>query len=421
MCDEHAAGDLAADPAAARGLALQRRHVLGLLGIGAVSAACGSGAREAGPAAAPTTSGGAPLAPESTRSQAPDLAVDPPGPLEAALLSADVLVYSQDSLDADAVGRIRAIKDVDVVEQIAMGSFYADDRQVTYAAVDPATFRRFTVQGTAQTQEVWDRVAGGEIAVEPKLGRQLQDAEGNLSISNDEDAQKIHIGAFATLLDPSRARRIDAVVNLKWAEELRMQTGNAALLGMGSPSPQSIRKELNRIAGDKASVQILGPDLDLDAAQTAILVGGSVSQAVGSFSYTANPDGTVNPDPAWIRANIASMEMPIIGSVTGHRVMLPQLRAALNDVVAAGLSKEIYTYDGCYVPRFIASDPSRGLSFHTFGTAIDLNAADNYRGIAGAMDRTVVAIFKRWGFGWGGDWNYTDPMHFELAKLVEAA
>ena len=70
--------------------------------------------------------------------------------------------------------------------------------------------------------------------------------------------------------------------------------------------------------------------------------------------------------------------------------------------------------------RFIAHDPSKGLSFHTFGTAVDLNASDNQRGTPGRMDRAVVAIFKRWGFAWRGDWHYTDPMHFELASLVKA-
>ena len=39
-------------------------------------------------------------------------------------------------------------------------------------------------------------------------------------------------------------------------------------------------------------------------------------------------------------------------------------------------------------------------------------------GTVGEMDRTVVSIFKKWGFAWGGDWSYTDPMHFELARLV---
>ena len=36
----------------------------------------------------------------------------------------------------------------------------------------------------------------------------------------------------------------------------------------------------------------------------------------------------------------------------------------------------------------------------------------------GEIDRDVVAIFKRWGFAWGGDWSYTDPMHFELREIV---
>ena len=43
----------------------------------------------------------------------------------------------------------------------------------------------------------------------------------------------------------------------------------------------------------------------------------------------------------------------------------------------------------------------------------------NQRGTVGEMDRGVVAIFKKWGFAWGGDWSYTDPMHFEMDRLVQ--
>ena len=84
----------------------------------------------------------------------------------------------------------------------------------------------------------------------------------------------------------------------------------------------------------------------------------------------------------------------------------------------AGLSKSIYQYGGCYVPRYIAG--SHTLSFHSFGTAIDLNVPDNQRGTVGKMDRRVVDIFRHWGFAWGGYWHYTDPMHFELASLVKS-
>jgi len=72
------------------------------------------------------------------------------------------------------------------------------------------------------------------------------------------------------------------------------------------------------------------------------------------------------------------------------------------------------------VPRFIAKDPAKGLSFHTFGTAIDLNVPGNQRGTVGTIDRRVVRIFEQWGFNWGGNWRYTDPMHFELARIVKA-
>ncbi|WP_445256346.1 M15 family metallopeptidase [Nocardioides aurantiacus] len=415
MCEEHQPGP-----------GLGRRPLLAILGLGAVTTACGSsGGDDQRRASAPTTPGASSGddgggGKSAQPAAGPDMAVDPPGELEGALRSSDFLVYGKGPLEEEAFAQMLDIEGVQQVEKIAIASFYVDDAQVTYAAVDPATFRRFTMAGTAQTQAVWDRVAAGEIAVEPKIGRKLQSKDGYLEIGNESDSQRIHIGAYAGLLPETVARRIDAVVNVKWGEELGMKLGNAALVGLGRTSPQKIRKKLQAAAGDGASILILGPNLDIKAQQTVVLSGGSVAQAVGSFSYRANPDGSVTPDPAWVAANIRSMSMPIIGDVTGHRVMLPQLKGALEEVVTQGLSSKIYTYDGCYVPRFIGRDPSRGLSFHTYGTAIDLNAADNYRGIAGAMDRTVVSIFKRWGFAWGGDWNYTDPMHFELAKLRKA-
>ena len=82
--------------------------------------------------------------------------------------------------------------------------------------------------------------------------------------------------------------------------------------------------------------------------------------------------------------------------------------------LAAEIKREQYA--GCYYPRFIAGTTS--LSNHSFGTALDLNVPGNLRGTVGEMDRVVVSIFKKWGFAWGGDWRYTDPMHFEMARIV---
>jgi hypothetical protein len=389
--------------------------------------ACACGALPAGnddpakPAASPDAGGKTekPAGP-SVKAVANDVAVDPPGQLKGTMLSSDILVYGQNSLDKDTIAEIKAIKGVQTVEPFSMGSFFVEEKEVTYAAVHPETFRRFADPATARTQAVWDRVAGGEIAVDPVVGRELEQKDGYMRLGNEASAKTIHIGAYAKVLNAINESRIDAIVNYKWASKLGMKKDNAMLVALGEASPASILKQLKKYAGNDTQIEILAQNPNLKAAQTAFLTGGSVARAVGSFSYRANSDGTVTPDPKWVAEKITTEVMPIIGRVTGNRVMLPQLRGALNEVVRQGLTSSIYHYDGCYVPRFIAHDPSKGLSFHTFGTAIDLNAADNGRGGPGKMDRRVVAIFKTWGFAWGGDWHYTDPMHFELAKLAKS-
>ena len=117
-------------------------------------------------------------------------------------------------------------------------------------------------------------------------------------------------------------------------------------------------------------------------------------------------------------SHISTEAVPILGQMTCNRAMFPQLRAALTEIQAEGLADEIHPgeYAGCYYPRFIAG--STTLSNHSFGLAFDINVPGNQRGTVGEIDRGVVAIFERWGFAWGGRWGYTDPMHFEMNRIV---
>ncbi|MCZ4500414.1 MAG: hypothetical protein JWQ74_2969 [Marmoricola sp.] len=346
------------------------------------------------------------------------VAMPRPGAFKPPLASPDILVQSQQPLTAVQIASAKSSKGVKASVQFSLATFYSEENSVTYAAVDPATFRRFTPGPTASLNEVWDRVADGEIAVRPELRKSLPDAKNYVQMGNDTDSQKAHVGAYAPLVDRSK---ISAVVNERWAAKLHMPKDNALLISTGESDPAPVLKKLRKAYGKQVSVTLLAPDVDPNAAQAAVLTGGSVSRAVGSFTYTANRNGSVNPEARWVRDYIRTEQVPIIGTVRCNKAMLPQLRAALTEVVKLGYSSAIHPaeYGGCYVPRFIASDPSRGLSFHTFGTAIDLNVPGNLRGTVGQMDRNVVAIFKRWGFAWGGDWHYTDPMHFELASIVQ--
>jgi hypothetical protein len=395
------------------------RHVCALTllaALGLVAAGCGG--------AVVTPSGAATKTP--TRTDVPaelrDVAMPRPGKVKTPLYTQDMLVYSQDPLPAGVVAAMKAVEGVQAVEQFSMASFYVEEQQVSYAAVDPDTFRRFTPAATAQMSEIWDRVADGELGVTPGIRDAIAIQDDTVQMGNGKDAPTLHIGALAPLNEQLNAPFISAVVNERWASKLHMPQGNALLISTGSAEPRDLQPKLRALAGDKATVQILGPGRNLDPgrALTAVLTGGSVAQAVGSFTYTANGDGSVNPDPRWIAQYIRTEQVPILGAVRCNKAMLPQLRAALKEIVQRGLASKIHPseYGGCYVPRYIGHDPAQGLSFHTWGTAIDLNVPGNQRGTVGTIDRTVVEIFRRWGFRWGGTWRYTDPMHFEMAQLV---
>jgi hypothetical protein len=352
-----------------------------------------------------------PVVDETEPDPVSDHTVEEPGERTGAIQPPDIVITDDQSLDDQTVAAIKALE-IESAEQVSLAQITVENESFTVAAVDPATYRNFTPVGSAQTAEVWARVANGEIAISRALQKKLQqDAEGYVDIGQ----RKIHVGAVA-----DQAIGIDAVVNTTWVESLGMTPGNALLVRTGSTAPQALREPIQQLVGEDRMqlVDVMTREgLDPDAQLTAVLVG-SFSEAVGVFNYTLAGGGRINPDPQWVASHIETRTVPILGSVTCNKYLFPQLEAALRDIQAAGLADEIHPdeYAGCYYPRFIAG--STKLSNHSFGLALDLNVPGNGRGTVGEMDRGVVAIFKKWGFGWGGDWGYTDPMHFEMAQIV---
>ncbi|MGN6251359.1 MAG: M15 family metallopeptidase [Marmoricola sp.] len=338
------------------------------------------------------------------------------------LQNPDVLVYSTRTLPSAVVQRVRHLRGITQTERFAMAQFYYQENPVRYAAVDPATFRWWTLAPTAESAAVWDRVGGGEIAIAPHLARRIQDRRDYVHIGDSRTSPAVHVGAYAQLFDPRfNDLGVDAVVDRSWIGRLGMVAGNAMLVTTGDGAPtRALLKRLRAVTGRTASVQVLGFQFDPQAVHTAILTGESVDAAVGTFNYTANGNGTVNIGGSWAAQYIRTENVPILGAVTCNKVMLPQLIDALTEIQQRGLAKYIdpSQYGGCFVPRFIAG--THTLSYHAFGLAVDLNVPENQRGTRGQMNPQVVDVFRRWGFGWGGTWHYTDPMHFELHRIVRA-
>lgn len=335
------------------------------------------------------------------------------GPLAGPLHQPDLLIVSEGraGVPRDLVARQPGVR---WVEPVSLGSLVMMGRSVAAAAVEPSTFRALTSRRTAELDAVWDAVARGELAVTHDMAEGLQlPLGGETAVGSQDVAVPMRVGAIATTVPA-----IDLVVNRPRGAQLGLAADNALIVSVAGDSGPA-REKVAALLGNKFTVTDLTPSSD-GGVYAARLVGGSVADAVGSFNYRWFADGTVAPDPAWVSASIVTASVPILGAVTCHRVLIPQLRGAMQEIVDSGLEDAIdrADYGGCYVPRFIGRDPSRGLSLHTWGIALDLNVATNQLGTVGEIDRRIVAIMARWGFGWGGSWRVPDPMHFELAALT---
>jgi hypothetical protein len=93
------------------------------------------------------------------------------------------------------------------------------------------------------------------------------------------------------------------------------------------------------------------------------------------------------------------------------------LLGAMTQLVEEGLAHLVDPagFAGCWNPRFTrtVTGTSAGLSRHSWGAAIDINAPANPFGSRGTQDARLVRIMQQWGFTWGGEWLIPDPMHFE--------
>jgi hypothetical protein len=108
-----------------------------------------------------------------------------------------------------------------------------------------------------------------------------------------------------------------------------------------------------------------------------------------------------------------------------NRVIAIPLEKVLRQLIKDGTHKEIKTWDGCYNPR--SQRGSTAISRHSWGIAVDLNAAWNplVRGVTPKTRQSLRAKHVHWtedflnawrfnGFACGADWNTVlDGMHME--------
>jgi len=385
--------------------------LLGSVGTG-IALTAGSGRHHAVPNIAKPARA---VTPVTAAVQVPGVATATPpvAPLQHRV-RADVLVTAAKPLPAALVSKLDHLHVTAAATTLDVGVAKLNGHPVHVVAVNPSQFRAFAPPGTAESTALWQTVARGEVVVAHATGRALRLTLGStVQVAAARGAVRpLRLGAFATTIPNA-----DLLVSESLATPLGLHPQTGVLLSAGSQDPLALAAAVRSVVGSRGNIDLLSNPTQNP---TAFLTGSKAASAFGAFSYHYFPDGTIAPDPSWVSANIRTESMPILGYVTCHRLMFHQLHGALQEIVARGLASKIHSYDGCYVPRFIERNPTNSISLHTWGIAIDINAAENPLNGASHQDPQVVAIFKKWGFVWGGDWSSPrDPMHFQLGALLQ--
>lgn len=154
-----------------------------------------------------------------------------------------------------------------------------------------------------------------------------------------------------------------------------------------------------------------------------------VNGSYGQFRYRELSGGRIEVDPAWIAKNIVTIKLPGLNrNVQVHKsaadnfikafTYIKNGTATVNGKQVTLLSL-IDTMDGTFVTRHVNWNAANGLSNHSWGTAMDINASDHFRYVK-ATERSDPNLilwekaFKPAGFSWGN--TYSDAMHYELLR-----
>lgn len=98
-----------------------------------------------------------------------------------------------------------------------------------------------------------------------------------------------------------------------------------------------------------------------------------------------------------------------------NKDLIGPLQTAISNIISCNLVLELRTWDGCFNIR--KKHGAVSPSLHSWGVAIDINAAWNQFGKTPTMTIELVKCFTDAGFDWGGNWSKPDGMHFQLSKI----
>lgn len=187
-------------------------------------------------------------------------ATAPPAPAVAPLTelrAPDLLVTVRSPLRPDQVAALEALRQVEAVSIVDVGTVRVGGQDARLLGVDPSTFRSFTPQETAQSDALWQAVARGDVAPTYGLARARQlTLGGAISLAGSTELPG-RIGALAAFGLPG----VDLVTDRAKARALGVVPESGVLVSAPDRGIAALRKAVRAVLGKDAVVDVLRPEV----------------------------------------------------------------------------------------------------------------------------------------------------------------
>ncbi|CAL9418327.1 hypothetical protein SUDANB121_01817 [Nocardiopsis dassonvillei] len=176
--------------------------------------------------------------------------------------SIEYFVVAQETLPAEAVDAVRGIEGVEHVLTVDAARVLVDEQATSVLGVDPSAFRNHAPRPSAESDDIWQGVAEGRIALSKDVGTERDlEVGGDVTVTGGRGEVPLEVWTHAT----SGIAGIDALVSRETAAELGMPEGNALVVSAPDSDLWELYEDLGEALGEDVSVQLVA-----DAAEPAV-------------------------------------------------------------------------------------------------------------------------------------------------------
>ncbi|GAB3210161.1 C40 family peptidase [Marinactinospora thermotolerans] len=161
------------------------------------------------------------------------------------------------TVPARTLAEVRRIDGVEAVEVVDAARVRVDGETTSVLGVDASSFRGFAPEPSARSDEIWQGVAGGGIALSKEVGEQRRLELGHdVEVAGGKGMVELPVWTHAT----SGVAGIDALVSREVAAELGFPEGNGLVISAPDADLWDLRDRLEEVLGEDAGLQVLAEE-----------------------------------------------------------------------------------------------------------------------------------------------------------------